>query len=1502
MTQSWNPYRDLPQPAPAPNPYRDPSGSEEHARPTVADNRNDRSNEPAVTVGVAQPAASSQADYTFAASSNEQPTSPSVDVGDANCRFGLIRSARGLEEFQLHMAALEWSLDAPITIQSIGDAKSLANWKDRVQPYHHQVQNLITFCRRAPVALLADDVGLGKTISAGLILSELIERGKVTNCLVLCPSLLLPQWREELANKFGIEGVDATGSGLRTALKCPSPVKVTTYHSARSNFDLIRKSNFDMIILDEAHKLRNLHGNGKPPGIATAVHDALRDRVFKYVLMLTATPIQNRLWDLYSLVDLLAVAKGHPNPLGDPGRFAARYLDNKNNRATQLNAGVKDEFRGHLSNYVVRTRRSDSKLDFPERTIKLVRAKASPVEERLTALVQELFESKSLNGFMQSSIAVALMSSPEALSSQLENMARNGTVPESIATRAKEITGQSPLTGKLERLLKLVTELREQRSDWRLVVFTTRKETQAAIGTLLEARQIRCGYIRGGSASQNQATIKSFWADPPGVNVILSTDAGAEGVNLQKGNVLVNYDLPWNPMIVEQRIGRVQRLGSTHASVSIINLVLAGSVEEHVVARLSEKLQAVCESLGDIESILESAGGDLDADEGFESMIRKLVVGSLLGQDVNRAMQRASESIERGRKVFDEEKRTVEQTLGRLDAMHNAGPKVPEIKPITPSVPVREFVDRALRADGANIRHLGGELFEMRVPGRHAERFTFDEKTAIQETTEDESVFSNNAPRLFKPGKPSFERLAQSWVEKHGALVREVGLGNPEDVHALARTLVQQLEGAEFEDVVIKSHEVAFQGELVCRASAAVSHDRFEKLVRVQVRPVSGRVLDDAEVERFPPVSGEVATDNLVPNATKQVLDAIRTDDDFTKFRQFYASRLNEELQTAGGNPAVQRDLRQRLSTVESAEAVAVRGARYGVAEAIVRFRVHGEGPFDASVRIVPALREISWLCDFGQCSLTGARVPASCLRVCAVTGKQALSHLLVRSAISERWCLSEHARTCEVTGDKLIADEIGKSCVSGKAVGRNLLIPSAVSGRLALAEEMDRCEITGASILPGESCVSDVSTKRFRRDQHAISILSGRSGHASELIRTVDPDGLVMPDEAAKSDVSGTWVARDRLVASEAPPFRKGFGDEVVSCELTGGRFLSDEVFTSAVSGKRCDSRLRESSHASGKFAARAEMAVCEQTNRRLLPSELEKCEVSRKLVDSRLLGRSDVSGKRALKQFLEMSASGKKAAFRDELVACEESRALFAPDELARCVATGKTVDSRLTGQSAVSGKVAMLSQMRTCEVTSKLALHSETAACSLTGKVVLASLVDTCMITDRIALKSQMRRSAASNRYFTLDDVALAAVRSRTPFKSVELTCNWLGGVIAATEGTRCNLCGLEVAAKFVNDDGELKVFRDLLNGDAGERIPSLSLALLKVSHPSLAKLQDVVGLSTLNGVRWFLCCRVSSGFLGMSSQFVGLVVRNVHSPEITTPVVVGTRKAGKWHRVP
>ncbi|MEY4682199.1 MAG: hypothetical protein RLZZ276_3848, partial [Pseudomonadota bacterium] len=238
-----------------------------------------------------------------------------------------LRRARDAGECAVHRAALEWGLVDPIVMEDRDDLRSRPRWRDRVEPFHHQVDNLLTFCRRLPVTLLADDVGLGKTISAGLVASELVARRRVKRVLVVAPRLLGPQWKEELETRFGIPTIVAGGRALLDAMpEGEAGAVVTTYHSARDHIHRIPSDRFEMLVLDEAHKLRNLHGVPEPPRVATRLREVLAERRFRFVLMLTATPIHNRLWDIYSLVELLAVARGHRNPFGDEAAFAREFV------------------------------------------------------------------------------------------------------------------------------------------------------------------------------------------------------------------------------------------------------------------------------------------------------------------------------------------------------------------------------------------------------------------------------------------------------------------------------------------------------------------------------------------------------------------------------------------------------------------------------------------------------------------------------------------------------------------------------------------------------------------------------------------------------------------------------------------------------------------------------------------------------------------------------------------------------------------------------------------------------------------------------------------------------------------------------------------------------------------------------------------------------------------------------------------------------------------------
>src|ERR1035437_10839091 len=182
-----------------------------------------------------------------------------MDIDIPKLQTKTLRRATDAGAYKLYRAAQEWDLIDPILIRDREDLKSEPKWRAHIKPYHHQINNLVTFCRRLPVTLLADDVGLGKTISAGLIMSELISRSRLSKALIVCPKLLGPQWKDELETKFDIPAEVATGRSLLSADPDETGAVITTYNSARLYLEEIPQDRYQMLVLDEAHKLRNLY-------------------------------------------------------------------------------------------------------------------------------------------------------------------------------------------------------------------------------------------------------------------------------------------------------------------------------------------------------------------------------------------------------------------------------------------------------------------------------------------------------------------------------------------------------------------------------------------------------------------------------------------------------------------------------------------------------------------------------------------------------------------------------------------------------------------------------------------------------------------------------------------------------------------------------------------------------------------------------------------------------------------------------------------------------------------------------------------------------------------------------------------------------------------------------------------------------------------------------------------------------------------------------------------
>jgi superfamily II DNA or RNA helicase len=1043
-----------------------------------------------------------------------------------------------------------------------------------------------------PVTLLADDVGLGKTISAGLVASELIARARISKILIVCPKLLGPQWRDELQIKFDIPAEIATGKELIAAEPEEVGAVITTYASARLYLNRIPEHRFQMLVLDEAHKLRNLYGVDSPPQVALRFKEALEKRRFRYVLMLTATPIQNRLWDLYSLVDLLTVARGHQNPFGSAGMFARKFIADNRETARQLKPEAREEFRLVVYSYMSRIRRGDAKLYFPERVVQLRRVEPTAPELELIRIIAKPIQ--KLDRRTQISILQALTSSPHALMAQLTNMARNGTVPKELAAAVCSIVDGMKTSAKLQGLGILIDQLRRQNAErGRVVVFTTRLETQTTIQAFLEERGFKVGIINGSSGQRNQETIRRFWKNPPECHVIVSTEAGSEGVNLQVANVLVNYDLPWNPMIVEQRIGRIQRLASEHAKVSILNIILKNTFEEFIVGRLMEKLQMAAHAIGDIEALLHAAGIDDDGGS-FDEKILRLVLAALAGKDVAKATRQAEESIVEARAKLEAEEANIDAMLGSMEGAEYIGPRAPKLPPVVRSMDPREFTLAALKSLGAEITRQEDGLYLVEHNGGR-EWIRFDEGAGGERRT-----------TLYASGSAAFSRLVNQMIASGMHQVQDADEDAARQADEITRQWVRSF-GASPIATKVEGVRRCFEGKALLRVRATVAHDSYERLVEVTCAP--------GEHKAHAVRSGLYKLTDVIENAhdlgidTERLADAAERDPGIAEFRRFYIERRAQEMAAAGDDARKRQKLEDDFTPRLELTVVALEGTVHREISTDAQYRFDESPPYASRLTVVP--RTGSWTApELGRCERSGRTAPRECLGRCAMTGVEVLRHLLVASETSDRLALPEHTLPCSLSGKRILTDEAELSAVSGKPVGSSFLKTCSLTGKRAEPEYFGRCDFTGTEALNTELAVSEVSGKRYRLDQQLRSAISGKAGHRQEFLFCHETRQPLMLDEAEKCESTGKMV-RPGVLESCGVTGKAVLPSELDRCAVTDKRVQKKLLVTSSVSGARLQHRLALRSRG-GRYCAPGEAKICIWSGRPSHPDDLRVCTLT--------------------------------------------------------------------------------------------------------------------------------------------------------------------------------------------------------------------------------------------------------------------------------------------------
>jgi superfamily II DNA or RNA helicase len=593
----------------------------------------------------------------------------------------------------------------------------------------HQLDAAL-FAFRSPLSrgsILADEVGLGKTIEAGIVISQLWAERK-RRILVICPTILRKQWAQELADKFYTPSwvIDAREynqhkrQGASNPLVKENSVTICSYHFAFAKEAEFAATRWDLVVIDEAHRLRNVYKTSNK--IAAGIKRAVRGRP---TLLLTATPLQNSLLELYGLVSFL-----DEHLFGDINAFRARYMRGavEERELKELRQRLKPicqrTLRRQVTEYVRFTNRIPITQDFTP----------TPEEQKLYEQVSDYLQREKLNALPNSQRKLMTLVLRKLLASS--TFAISGTLA-SLATRLQhlqqETAGEKPLTDELDEDFETFEEVAEEWSDseadnqqatvsetWKkeeiadiqaelneiveygklaasittnakgdallqalnlgfqkleelgaarkAVIFTESRRTQAYLFELLSnnGHAGRVLTINGTNTDDRAGNIYREWVMRHAgesvatgnktvdlraalvehfretADILIATEAAAEGVNLQFCSFVVNYDLPWNPQRIEQRIGRCHRYGQKHDVVVVNFLNRSNAADQRVFELLSEKFRLFDGVFGSSDEVL----GALESGVDFERRIAEIYQNCRTSTEIDAAFAELQAELE----------------------------------------------------------------------------------------------------------------------------------------------------------------------------------------------------------------------------------------------------------------------------------------------------------------------------------------------------------------------------------------------------------------------------------------------------------------------------------------------------------------------------------------------------------------------------------------------------------------------------------------------------------------------------------------------------------------------------------------------------------------------------------------------------------------------------------------------------------------------------------------
>lgn len=429
--------------------------------------------------------------------------------------------------------------------------------------YPYQVEG-IRFAAKAGRAIIADEMGLGKTIQAIGTAQLLRNKGLAGSVLIMCPTSLKYQWKREIERFAGEQAHVIEGDHLkrRDQYNAPEPYKIVSYNAACNDIKAWGSIETDMLIIDEVQRLKNWD---------TQIARAARKIQSHYAVILSGTPLENRLEELYSVVELVDQYLLCPYYL-----FRDRYIITDDKGAT---VGYKrlNEIGERLRSVLIRRRKRDVHLQLPARQDKNLMV---PMTREQMAIHDEAQFHVSM--LLQKWERLHFMSETDRnrLMMYLQQM-------RCVCDSTYVLDQKTRYDTKVGEVVNIIQNVIEG-GDEKVVVFSQWERMTRIIAQELEKHNIRYEYLHGSVPSKARKDLVSNFTDLPDSRVFLSTDAGSTGLNLQVASVIINVDLPWNPAVLEQRVARIYRIGQQR-NIQVVNLVSAGTFEESMLGKLRFK-------------------------------------------------------------------------------------------------------------------------------------------------------------------------------------------------------------------------------------------------------------------------------------------------------------------------------------------------------------------------------------------------------------------------------------------------------------------------------------------------------------------------------------------------------------------------------------------------------------------------------------------------------------------------------------------------------------------------------------------------------------------------------------------------------------------------------------------------------------------------------------------------------------------------------------------------